>query len=454
MCPRIDEFRGQNWLGSAFGRAVCQDIWDFQREFPRPCLQFSSEDHDHQMMIATTRKQKKYDHRLKDVVRATGRTDLARQHEVPESTARGWISAPRSEVVTSNVDALEIVELQRQLAALEEKTRRLQAIARCALARARATNASLDHKRIPDGKSKQRLMASIERARSGLPLRKVLKIVGLSASRYHAWKRSQDCKLDDSPSCPRLNSQQLTTDEVATIKEMVTSEEYRPVPTGTLAILAQRHDKVYASPSTWRRLVRSHGWRRPRTRIHPLKPRVGIRATSPNEVWHIDMTVIRLINGEHLYLHAVLDNYSRRILSWRITETLSSTSTVENLNEAVEHSEEETPKVNVDGGGENLNPAIDELIESGKRQRLLARTDIASSNSMIESWWRNLKHQWLFLNTLDSLNAVKKHVAFSPAMRRTSANSRIWGCTSSWGPSRETIPSCSRNSSPPTMPAA
>jgi transposase InsO family protein len=364
------------------------------------------------MMIATTRKQKKYDHRLKDVVRATGRTDLARQHEVPESTARGWISAPRSEVVTSNVDALEVVELQRQLAALEEKTRRLQAIARCALARARATNASLDHKRIPDGKSKQRLMASIERARSGLPLRKVLKIVGLSASRYHAWKRSQDCKLDDSPSCPRLNSQQLTTDEVATIKEMVTSEEYRPVPTGTLAILAQRHDKVYASPSTWRRLVRSHGWRRPRTRIHPLKPRVGIRATSPNEVWHIDMTVIRLINGEHLYLHAVLDNYSRRILSWRITETLSSTSTVENLNEAVEHSEEETPKVIVDGGGENLNPAIDELIESGKRQRLLARTDIASSNSMIESWWRTLKHQWLFLNTLDSLNAVKKHVAF------------------------------------------
>ena len=45
------------------------------------------------MMIATTRKQKKYDHRLKDVIRATGRTDLVRQHEVPESTARGRISA-------------------------------------------------------------------------------------------------------------------------------------------------------------------------------------------------------------------------------------------------------------------------------------------------------------------------------------------------------------------------
>ncbi len=279
-------------------------------------------------MIATTRKQKKYDHRLKDVVRASGRTDLARQHGVPESTARRWVSSQRPDVV----------ELQQQLAALEKKTRRPQAIARCALARVTATNANLDHTRIPDGESKQRLMTSIERARSGLPLRKVLKIVGLSASRYHAWKRSQDCELDDTPSCPRLNSQQLTANEVATIKEMVTSEEYRHVPTGTLVILAQRLDKVYASPSTWRRLVRSRGWRRPRTRVHPLKPRVGVRAIRPNEVWHIDMTVIRLIDGEHLYLHAVLDSYSRRVLSWRLTETLCSISTVENLNEAMEHS--------------------------------------------------------------------------------------------------------------------
>ena len=106
-------------------------------------------------MIATTRKQQKYDHRFKDVVRASGRTDLARQHGVPESTARGWVSSPRPEVVTSNVDDREIVELQQQLAALEKKTKRLQAIARCALARVTATKANLDHKRIPDGESKQ-----------------------------------------------------------------------------------------------------------------------------------------------------------------------------------------------------------------------------------------------------------------------------------------------------------
>jgi len=45
---------------------------------------------------------------------------------------------------------------------------------------------------------------------------------------------------------------------------MVTSAEYRHVPTGTLAVLAQRLGKVWASRSTWYRLVRQPGWRRPR----------------------------------------------------------------------------------------------------------------------------------------------------------------------------------------------
>jgi len=99
---------------------------------------------------------------------------------------------------------------------------------------------------------------------------------------------------------------------------MVTSSEHRHVPTGTLAVLAQRMGRVFASATTWSRLVREHGWRRPRIRVHPSKPKVGIRAERPNEIWHIDTTVIRLVDGTKAYLHAVIDNFSRRILSWRI----------------------------------------------------------------------------------------------------------------------------------------
>jgi hypothetical protein len=79
---------------------------------------------------------------------------------------------------------------------------------------------------------------------------------------------------------------------------MVTALEYRPVPTGTLAVLAQRFGKVCASPSTWYHLVRKYGWRRPRLRVlHPAKPKIGLRTTRANEMWHIDATVIRLPDG-------------------------------------------------------------------------------------------------------------------------------------------------------------
>jgi transposase InsO family protein len=52
------------------------------------------------------------------------------------------------------------------------------------------------------------------------------------------------------------------------------------------------------------------------TRTHPTKPRVGVRAIKPNEIWHVDTTLIRLVGGAKVYLHAVIDNYSRRILAW------------------------------------------------------------------------------------------------------------------------------------------
>jgi hypothetical protein len=71
----------------------------------------------------------------------------------------------------------------------------------------------------------------------------------------------------------------LTPIEVRAIEDMVTSLEYRHVPTATLAVLAQRLGKVWASPSTWYRLVRQHGWRRPRLRVHPAKPKTGLRTT-------------------------------------------------------------------------------------------------------------------------------------------------------------------------------
>ena len=73
---------------------------------------------------------------------------------------------------------------------------------------------------------------------------------------------------------------------------------------------------------------------------------------------------------------------------------------------------DQPPTVMADGGVENYNGLVDELIASGLLRRVLAMTEIRFSNSLIEAWWRALKHQWLFLHQLDSVAKVRKLVDF------------------------------------------
>jgi putative transposase len=204
----------------------------------------------------------------------------------------------------------------------------------------------------------------------------------------------------------------LTYEEVNTIHEMVASTENCHLnPTG-LAWLAQRLGKVYASPTSWYRLIRRHGWKRPRQRVYSAKRKVGIRATQTNAVWHIDTSIIRLLDGKRAYLYAVIDNFSRRILSWRVTDSFDPTVPAQLLQQASQGIHPTVPQVITDSGVENRNPSINALIESGVLTRILAQVNVTFSNSMIESWWRMLKHQWLYLNELDSVESVRKLVKF------------------------------------------
>ena len=127
--------------------------------------------------------------------------------------------------------------------------------------------------------------------------------------------------------------------------------------------------------------------------MHPAKPKVGLRTTRPDEMWHIDTTVIRLLDGTRAYLHAVIDNFSRRVLCWRVADTFAPDSTVAVLLEATQGTTRtaSTPVVVADAGVVNVNAQVDALIATGVLRRLLAFTELTFSTSMIEAWWRSLK---------------------------------------------------------------
>jgi len=95
-----------------------------------------------------------------------------------------------------------------------------------------------------------------------------------------------------------------------------------------------------------------------------------------------------------VYLHAVIDNYSRRILGWCVEERLNPLNTFEVLSDAASALKSGCPAdVVMDSGVENLNGIVDGFFDSGKLRRVLAQVDVTFSNSLIEAWWRSLKHQ-------------------------------------------------------------
>jgi putative transposase len=65
-----------------------------------------------------------------------------------------------------------------------------------------------------------------------------------------------------------------------------------------------------------------------------------------------------------------------------------------------------------DGGCENVNSDVDGLLEEEGLRHTLAQVDVTFSNSMIEAFWRSLKHSWLYLLSLESVESLRLLVDF------------------------------------------
>jgi putative transposase len=183
-------------------------------------------------MPTIARSQQRYDHRLRNLVQRTGDVTVATELGVPRSTARGWLGKTPTVVVCLDVTEPTEPELRHEVLKLRRRVRKLTALLRFTLALLQTSGFRLTA-RLPDGRDKLRILRAVDRAREHVPLRALLRFLRISPSRFHAWgRRQRACGLDDQSSCPRISPSRLTPSEIGTIKELVTSPEYRHVPTG------------------------------------------------------------------------------------------------------------------------------------------------------------------------------------------------------------------------------
>jgi putative transposase len=138
----------------------------------------------------------------------------------------------------------------------------------------------------------------------------------------------------------------------------------------------------------------------PQHRIYPYLLR-GMKITAPNQVWSADVTYIRLERG-FVYLVAVIDWYSRRVLSWRLSNSMEATFCVDCLEEALRlHGKPEI--FNSDQGSQFTSDAFTGVLKDHDIKISMDGRGRALDNIFVERLWRSIKHEDVYLKGYSSM---------------------------------------------------
>lgn len=128
-------------------------------------------------------------------------------------------------------------------------------------------------------------------------------------------------------------------------------------------------------------------------KIYPYLLR-DIEITRPDQVWATDITYVPMRHG-FLYLVAIMDWYSRYVLSWRLSNTLDGTFCVEALEEALRRARPEI--FNSDQGSQFTATAFTGRLEASGVAISMDGRGRAIDNVFVERLWRSVKHEEVYL---------------------------------------------------------
>lgn len=125
----------------------------------------------------------------------------------------------------------------------------------------------------------------------------------------------------------------------------------------------------------------------------------------PNQVWASDITYLRLPGG-YVYLVVILDLYSRKVLSWRLSNTLDAEFCVEALEEALELYGE--PAIfNTDQGCQFTSERFTGVLKKHHIRISMDGKGRALDNIYVERLWRSLKYEDIYLKSYESMRELK-----------------------------------------------
>lgn len=129
----------------------------------------------------------------------------------------------------------------------------------------------------------------------------------------------------------------------------------------------------------------------------------------PNEVWSIDITYIKM-HRSHMYLTAVIDWFSRKIVGWTLSETLDTQPVLEAVRNAVE--QYGTPAIlNSDQGSQFTSGPYKELLKELRIRQSMDGKSRWADNIMIERWFRSLKTELIYINEFRTPRELRREIS-------------------------------------------
>lgn len=146
----------------------------------------------------------------------------------------------------------------------------------------------------------------------------------------------------------------------------------------------------------------------PGHKIYPYLLR-GLAVVRPGQVVSTDITYIRVGRG-FAYLVAVIDWYSRKVLSWRLSNTMDTSFCVEALQEAL--TTHGSPEIfNTDQGSQFTSEAFTGVLKAHNIRISMDGKGRALDNIVVERLWRSVKYEEVYLKQYQSMNEAKTGLA-------------------------------------------
>ena len=159
-------------------------------------------------------------------------------------------------------------------------------------------------------------------------------------------------------------------------------------------------EALYRKPNTSRRA--------PQHAVYPYLLR-NLAVTAPNQVWAMDITYLPMAHG-FVYLAAVMDWYSRKVLAWRVSITLDTAFCVEAVEEAL--GRYGRPEIfNTDQGCQFTSAAFTGLLQAHGIRISMDGRGRWLDNVFIERLWKTVKYEEVYLRAYESVSAAKASLA-------------------------------------------